>query len=87
MQNFSPSLFLTSLQGITPSLILITILSVSLLHSALMSRPSYLAGKGEELRIQKTQTYTTWWHTLPVNIMKPSQPPTTSILFFDVGTL
>ena len=26
------------------------ILSVSLLHSALMSRPSYLAKKGEELR-------------------------------------
>ena len=32
--------------------------SVSLLHTALTSRPSYLAGKGEERRIEKTQTYT-----------------------------
>ena len=44
-----------------PSLILLTILSVFLLHSAVMSHPSYLAGKGEELRIQKTQTYNTFW--------------------------
>ena len=28
-------------------------LSVSLLHSAVMSHPSYLGGKGEELRIKK----------------------------------
>ena len=31
----------------------------TLLHSALTSRPWYLAGKGEGLGIQKTQTYTT----------------------------
>ena len=36
-----------------------SILSVSLLHSAVTSRPSYLAGKGAELWIQKAQTYTT----------------------------
>ena len=59
-EDFSSSLFLTSLQGSTPlSLILLTILSVSLVHSALTSLPSYLAGKGEELRIQKTKTYST----------------------------
>ena len=34
-------------------------LSVSLLHSTLTSRPSYLARKGAALCIQKTQTYTT----------------------------
>ena len=38
---------------------MLTILSVSLLHTALTSHPSYLAGKGEEHRIKKTQTYTT----------------------------
>ena len=32
------------------SLFSLTILSVSLLHSVLTLRPSYLAGKGEELR-------------------------------------
>ena len=59
-EDISPSFFLTSLQGSTPlSPISLPILSVSLLHSALTSRPSYLAGKGEELRIQKTKTYTT----------------------------
>ena len=53
-------LFLTSSQGSSPlSLVLLPILSVSFLHSALTLRPSYLAGKGEELRQQKTQTYTT----------------------------
>ena len=31
----------------------LSILSVSLLHSALTSHPSYLAGKGEDLRIKK----------------------------------
>ena len=51
---------LTSLQGSTPlSLIALSISFVSFLHSVLMVRPSYLAGKREELRIQKTQTYTT----------------------------
>ena len=35
------------------------ILSVSLLHTALTSQPGYLAGKGEERQIEKTQTYTT----------------------------
>ena len=59
-ENLSPSLFITSLKGSTPlSLIPLPILSVSLLHSALMSHPSYLAGKEEELRHQKTQTHTT----------------------------
>ena len=58
--SFSLSHNLHSHQGNTPlSLILLSILSVSLLHSAVMSSPSYLAGKGEKLRIQKTQTYTT----------------------------
>ena len=33
--------------------------SVSLLHSALTSPPSYLAGKEAERRIEKTQTLTT----------------------------
>ena len=37
----------------------LNILSVSLLHSALTTRPRYLAGKGEEHWIKKTQTYTT----------------------------
>ena len=32
---------------------LLSILSISLLHSAVTSRPSYLAGKEEELRIKK----------------------------------
>ena len=40
-------------------LILLLILSVPLLHSALTSRPSVIAGKGEELWIEKTQTLTT----------------------------
>ena len=58
-EDFSPPLFVTSLQGSTPlSLILLPILSVSLLHTALMSRPSYLAGKGAESQIEKIQTYT-----------------------------
>ena len=35
------------------------ILSASLLHAALTSRPSYLAGKRAERQIEKTQTYTT----------------------------
>ena len=39
--------------------VLLSILSVSLLHSLWRPLPSYLAGKGKELRIQKTQTYTT----------------------------
>ena len=53
-EDFSPSLFLTSLQGSIPlSLISLPVLSVSLLHSALTSRPRYLAGKGEELWIKK----------------------------------
>ena len=48
--NFSPSFFVHSLQGSTLlSQILLPTLSVSLLHPALTSRPSYLAGKGEEL--------------------------------------
>ena len=59
-EDFSPSLFITSLQGSTPlSLFLLPILSVSLLHTALMSCHSYLARKGEEHRIEKTLTYTT----------------------------
>ena len=50
-EDFSPSLFLASLQSSTPlSLILLPILSVSLLNTALTSRPSYLAGKEEERR-------------------------------------
>ena len=50
-EDISPSFFITPLQGGTPlSLILLPILSVFLLHSALTSHPSYLAGKGEELR-------------------------------------
>ena len=53
--------YLPSQQGSTTlSLILLSILSVSLLHSTVTSRPSYLAGKGEKLRNKKTQTYTTW---------------------------
>ena len=54
----SPSLYLTSLQGSNPPpllLFLLSILSDSLLHSALTSHPSYLAGKGEVFRIQKNQ--------------------------------
>ena len=39
--------------------IIYSLSSLSLLHSAVTSCPSYLAGKGEELQIQKTQTYTT----------------------------
>ena len=59
-EDFSPSLFVASLQGSTPLLlILLTILSIFLLYSALTSRPSYLAWKGEEHLIQKTQTYNT----------------------------
>ena len=54
-------LFVTSLQGSTPlSLILLPIPSISLLHTALMSRPSYLVGNGPERRIEKAQTYTTY---------------------------
>ena len=34
-----------------------------LVHTALMSRPSYLAGKGAEHQIEKTQTYTTYMVT------------------------
>ena len=65
-EDFCPSLFVTSLQGSTPlSLILLPILSVSLLHTALTSRPSYLAGKGAERRIGKTQTYTTVGFQIP----------------------
>ena len=57
--DFSLSLYLPSQQGSTPfSLILLSILSVSLLHLAVTSCPSYLAGKGEQHRIKK-QTYTT----------------------------
>ena len=41
------------------SLIVLPILSVFLRHSPLMSRPSQIAGKGEELRIKKTQTLST----------------------------
>ena len=52
-ENFSPSLCLPSLQGSTHlSLILLAILSVSLLHSAVKSCPSDLAGKN--------RTYTTY---------------------------
>ena len=59
-EDFPPSLFLTSLQGSTPlSHILLLILSVSLPHTALTSHPNYLAGKGAECRIEKTQTYNT----------------------------
>ena len=38
--------------------------SVSLLHTALTSRPSYIAGKGAERQIEKTKTYATvyLWH-------------------------
>ena len=44
------SLYLPSQQGSTTlSLILLSILSVSILHSALTSHLSYFAGKGEEL--------------------------------------
>ena len=58
-EDFPLSLYLSSQQGNTPlSLILLSILSVSLLHSAVPSHPSCLVGKGE-LWIQKTQTYTT----------------------------
>ena len=46
----------------TLSLISLPILSVSLLHTALTSRLSYLGGKGAEHRIEKTQTYTTQTH-------------------------
>ena len=67
-EDFPLSLYLSSQQGNTPlSLILLSILSVSLLHSAVTSHPSYLAGKGEELWIQKTQTYTTLVLCLPLN--------------------
>ena len=42
------------LHGSTPlSIILLPILSVSLMHTALTSRPSYLAGKGAERQIEK----------------------------------
>ena len=59
-EDFYPSLLLTRRQGSTPlSLISLPILSVSLLHTALTSRPRFLAGEGEERRIKKTQTYTT----------------------------
>ena len=48
------------MQGSTPlSLIVLPILYVSLLHTALTSRPRFLAGKGAERQIEKTQTYTT----------------------------
>ena len=51
---------LSYLQGSTPlSLISLPILSVSLLHTALTSHPRFLAGKGAERQIEKTQTYTT----------------------------
>ena len=52
-------LSLTEVCIIRWSLILVSILSVSLLHYAVTSCPSYLAGKGEELWIQKIKTYTT----------------------------
>ena len=56
--DFSLSLYLPSQQGSTPlSLILLSILSVSFLHSAVTSCPSYLAGKREEHRIKKTDFY------------------------------
>ena len=59
-ENFSPSLFSTSLQSSTPlSLILLPIPIVLVLHLPLTSRPSQIAGKGEELWIQKTETLTT----------------------------
>ena len=38
---------------------MLPILSVSLLHTALTSCPSYLAGKGAERQIENIQTYTT----------------------------
>ena len=38
---------------------MLPVLSVSLRHTALMSRLSYLAGKGAERQIEKNQTYTT----------------------------
>ena len=56
-ETFSPSLFSSSLQGSTPlSLILLLIPIVLVLHSPLTSRPSQIAGKGEELRIWNTQS-------------------------------
>ena len=69
--RFSPSLCLLLQQGNTPfSLFLLSILSVSLLHSSVTSRPSYLARKGEELWIKKTQTFTTVIVIRWVNIKK-----------------
>ena len=57
--NF-PYFFITLLQGSNPLLLFsLPILSVSLLHSAMTSHPSCLAGKGEELRTYKNQTLTT----------------------------
>ena len=52
--DFSLSLYSCSHQGSTPlSLILLSIFSVSLLHSAVTSRPIFLAGKGEKHGIKK----------------------------------
>ena len=52
--------FPNSLQGSTPiSLISLHFPIVLVLHTPLMSRPSQIARKGEELCIEKTQTLTT----------------------------
>ena len=56
-----PSTFTFHHSKVAPplSLILLSILSVSLLHSSRRHVTSYLAEKGKELRIKNPQTYTT----------------------------